>query len=85
MTTTIKAGGRQAITTKFLGPTDYKGSRVKATCEAGSVTLSWDHALNSDGNHEAACRALMAKLGWDGERAGGWLGGGKCVFVEVVR
>jgi hypothetical protein len=63
---------RQAITTKYLGPTNSRGSRVKATASAGSVTLSWDHALDSDENHRAAALALAAKFGWDGE----WIGGG---------
>lgn len=79
----------QAIVTKFLGPTNVRGSRVKATCEAGSVTLSWDHALNSEGNHDAAAKALAHKLGWDkgwhGELVGGGLPDttGNCyVFVK---
>jgi len=55
----------QAIVTKFFGPTNSRGSRVKAKCQAGSVTLSWDHALNLDGNHDAAAQALASKLGWD--------------------
>jgi len=54
----------QAITTKFVGPTDTKGSRIKATAEAGSVTIGWDHGLTSEGNHIAAAKALCAKLGW---------------------
>lgn len=41
----------QAITTRFLGPTNFRGSRVKATADAGSVTLSWDYALGIDQNH----------------------------------
>lgn len=62
----------QAITTKYLGPTNHRGSRVKATCEAGSVIVGWDHALDSQGNHDAACRAMALKMGWHGH----WLGGG---------
>lgn len=54
----------QAITTKFVKPTDTKGSRIKATAEAGSVTIGWDHALDSEGNHIAAAKALCVKLGW---------------------
>jgi hypothetical protein len=54
----------QAITTRFLGPTNFRGSRVKAQCEAGSVIVSWDHALDPEGNHKAACAALLSKLGW---------------------
>lgn len=54
----------QAIATKYIGPTDYKGSRVKATCEAGSITLHWDDAADSLVNHDRAAVALADKLGW---------------------
>jgi hypothetical protein len=43
---------RQAIVTKFLGPTDHRGSRIKATAEAGSITVSWDHGLGVEENLE---------------------------------
>lgn len=60
---------RQAITTKYIGPTNFKGSRVKAIWRNPSggltVTLNWDYALNSEENHRAAAEALMAKYGWD--------------------
>ena len=55
----------QAITTKYFGPTNTRGSRVKAQAQAGSVTIHWDYALNSDDNHKAAAKALMAKFEWD--------------------
>lgn len=51
-----------AITTKFLAPTNTKGSRIKATCSRESITVSFDHALNSYENHQAAVDALIAKL-----------------------
>jgi outer membrane phospholipase A len=54
----------QTITTKYLCPTNVKGARTKATAEAGSVTLGWDHSQDARGNHIAACAALCAKLGW---------------------
>ena len=63
---------RQAIVTKYLGPTNHKPGRVKATCEAGSITVSWDHALGVADNHYAACVVLTKKLGWPGT----WQGGG---------
>jgi hypothetical protein len=67
----------QAIVTKFLGPTNHRGSRVKAWCEAGSVTVSWDHAKDVGGNHDAAAEALIRKLGWDAPcYRGRWVGGG---------
>jgi len=66
----------QAIVTKFFGPTNSRGSRVKAKCQAGSVTLGWDHALNPDGNHDAAAQALASKLGWTSDAYGQLVGGG---------
>ena len=53
----------QAIVTKYLGPTNTRGSRVKATAYGGSITVSWDHAMNARENHQAACEALARKLG----------------------
>lgn len=56
------------IHTRYLGPTNYRGSRVKATTlDNRSVTLSWDDALDSQENHDAAAKALAVKLEWSGE------------------
>ena len=52
----------QAITTKYLGPTNTKGSRIKATCWLKSKTVPWDYSLNTDQNHNAAIDALIAEL-----------------------
>ena len=57
---------RQAIETRFLGPTTARGSRVSARCDAGRIVVPWDHALNPVENHAAAARALAVKLGWLG-------------------
>lgn len=73
---------RQAITTKFLGPTNTLGARVKATAEAGSVTIAWDYALGIEANHRAAARQLALKLGWTGHWHGGGLPGAGFVFVN---
>lgn len=54
----------QAITTKYIPCTDRRPSRVKATCDAGSVVVAWDHSMNVDENHHAAAVALQTKLGW---------------------
>jgi hypothetical protein len=62
----------QAITTKFIPCANHRGSRVKATANAGSVTLNWDHSLNSEQNHDAAAKALANKFNWVGE----WHSGG---------
>ncbi len=54
----------QAIQTRYLGPTNYRSSRIKAFAAAGSVTVTYDHGLNLDENHAAAAYALREKLDW---------------------
>ena len=51
----------QAITTKYLPCTNVRGAHIKATAQAGSVTLSWDHSLDAGDNHKAAAMALVDK------------------------
>lgn len=94
----VKTTGRQAIVTKWLSPTNYKPSRIKASCERGSVVVSWEYAKNVDENHAAAVEALLAKFdredaakystpngnGWGAAK---WRGGATetgYVFVQVV-
>lgn len=61
----------QAIETKFIPASNFRGSRYKATACAGSVTVSADDRLNTDENHAAVAKALCAKFGWQyGEEAG---------------
>lgn len=56
-----------AIWTKYLGPTDFKGSRVKATTIGNrSATLHWDDALDAGENHKRAALELAKRLGWTG-------------------
>lgn len=57
----------QAITTKYFGAGNVKGSRVKATAAAGSVTIPYDDSLNSENAHAAAAQALANKFGWIGK------------------
>ena len=55
----------KCITTKYIGPTNYKGSRIKAVCDGGSVTIPYDYSLNIDQLHDRAAKYLMEKMGWD--------------------
>jgi hypothetical protein len=74
---------RQSIVTYFIGPTNYRGSRIKAKASGGSsVTLDWDHAMNPAGNHRAAAKALADKLEWSGEFVAGGMADGATVFVD---
>lgn len=68
----------QAIITKYLNPTNTRGSRYKASCEAMSVTVSADDALSLECNHVAACEALCKKMDADnvkkyGSKSGQWM------------
>ncbi len=79
---------RQAIVTKFLGPTNFRGARVKATSAAGlHVVVPWDYSFNVEDNHVFAARALAEKLSWtDGTDFDDWAGGSLSdgyVFVYV--
>ncbi len=75
----FKQSFRQAIATKWIGPTNHRGSRVKAYAECGlSVTIPWDDALDVAQNHHAAARAFVeaqdqrsAAMGWG---LSGWHG-----------
>ena len=67
----------QAITTKFLGSTNHRGSRVKATCQAKSMIVPWDDALDIDDNHDVAAKMLAESLSWGGEWHRGGLPSGE--------
>ena len=61
----------QTIKTKYHGPTSSKGSRFSAECEGGRIYIPKNYALDAEENHKAAAQALLAKMGWPGEYAGG--------------
>ena len=63
-----------AIVTRYIGPTNYRGSRVIATGPALRTddqplrrTVSWDYAEDRYANHRRAARAVVEAL-----RADGW-------------
>lgn len=50
----------KAIHTKYLGPTDTLGGRIKATADGwGSKTVNYDYGLNTDNAHFKAVKALI--------------------------
>jgi hypothetical protein len=63
---------RQAIVTKYHGPTNSRGSRISATAEGGRVSMPYNSALSSERNHAVVAEALIRKRAWYGE----WIGGG---------
>lgn len=80
----------QCITTKYLGPTTFRGARIVAKCKAGTYTHTIAGGTAVDGSdHVAAARGLIRSLGWDdrtyyGEWHGGALANGEgFAFVMV--
>jgi len=73
----------QAIRTKYIGPTNTKPSRIKASCEARTIFVEWDHHLNGEANHRYAAQTLMKRLGWELSMASGTLKDGTWAHVLI--
>lgn len=56
----------QAIETKYIGPTDTKGARIMARCDAKRIVRSVDHSLNIEDRHGHVASELIHILGWHG-------------------
>lgn len=79
----VNSYARQAISTRYRGPTNTRGSRIIVTAPAGRIVVPYDHALSAYGNHAAAAQAFADRQGWGGR----WVGGGTpdgYVFVHMV-
>ena len=62
------------IKTRYLGPTNYRNSRVVAThkwCDGDTkrVVISWDYDLDAQDNHLAAAQQLAAVMFQDNPNA----------------
>jgi hypothetical protein len=77
----------QAIHTKFFGSGNTRGSRIKASCAAHSITVAYDHVLDVEANHKAACLALQIKMAdigghhWRAPMVSGYLPDGSYAHV----
>jgi hypothetical protein len=64
----------KAITTKYIGPSNTKGSRIAASDGDGNrVVVGYDHSMNSERNHARAAAELCRKKRWNGRLHGGSL------------
>ncbi len=73
----------QTIRTKYVGPSNTRGSRIIATTTSGiRKVYPYDHRMNSEGNHTGAAWRLAESLGWKGSYQGGHTDKGM-VFVNV--
>lgn len=76
----------QAIETKFLGPTNTKGARIKASAQAGSVTIPFDYESWVEHAHDLAAIALITKLArWGVWARGSQADGTGSVYVCISR
>ena len=76
---------RQAIQTKYHGPTNVRSARVSARASSGRIMVEWDHRLNVEENHRAAAAKLADKMGWKEPMIGGGLPGPGYVFVFCTK
>ena len=68
----------KAITTKYIGPTDYCGSRLKASWSGGNcVTILYNSSLTEEENHFRAAKTLLRALSWGGKLTGEWTQNGR--------
>ena len=71
----------RAIQTKYLGPSNFRGARIKAfDCDGNSVTIPYPYELSGEDVHRKAAEALRDKMRWSGELIGGSIKSGY-VFV----
>ena len=77
----------QAITTRYLGPTNYRGARVKASAgtyrESVTIPYSYGDQRMDEDAHAAAALLLARKLGWPGRLVCGEVEAGHKVWVYV--
>lgn len=78
-----------AIHTKYISPTNTRGSRIKAFTGTGfEATISFDYSLNDEQRHFKAVKALVEKhnLDWDLKemRCGGTKNGYVFCFAHSI-
>jgi len=61
----------QTITTKYLPATNTLGNRVKASCQAKTITVECDSDREMKENHAIAATMLKEALGWNRPMVGG--------------
>ena len=71
---------KQAITIKYLGATNTKGTRLKVTSNGGSITVPLEYGAGHEQRRKAV-DSLLNKLDWNGEYIIGQLPSGDYVAV----
>ena len=73
----------KAITTKYYGPTNTHGPRMKAwDMDGNSILHHFDCLSSLEENHNDIARGLCQKMAWSGTLVSGDIEGGK-VYVFI--
>lgn len=73
----------KAITTKYHGSTNSKGSRISASdCDGNRVYIDYPHELSGEDCYRLAAVKLCEKMNWPTDLLGGGIAGG---YVFVFR
>ena len=56
----------QAVTAKYLGPSNTRGARIAVSAQAGRMVVPWDDALNRDENFAHAIELFVRRWEWWG-------------------
>lgn len=62
---TIYNGSYATITTRYFGPTNTRGAKIVAKCQAGRASIPYPHEARHEEVHILAVRALLQKLKLD--------------------
>ncbi len=75
----------QAMTTKYFGPTNHRGARIRVKAAAKTTFFPWDYALNPWDNHAEAMRQFAEKRHWSPDFIMGSLpcGGYVGVYADI--
>jgi len=72
-----------AIETRYLGPTNYRGARIVATCYQERIVVPYPHERGQGADaHSVAAYALLERMGLSGPLAAASTSAGY-VFVRV--
>lgn len=74
----------QAIQTHYLPPTNYRGSRIVARCDAKRLVVPYPYDLSGAAVHAHAAQKLAEALDWEGTWYGGALPGNAGYAFVVV-
>lgn len=77
----------QAIVTRFLGPTNTKGSRISASFGDSRAFVPYDHSMSAYKNYEQAALEMLKKQCLDDKYSliGGNIKGNTYAFVLLEK